>query len=232
MDQESNSTEKQESPEAGMTPYIDLPTRFDRWEPMAEVIATLVLALATVATAWSGYQAARWGGEQSSSYSQAGAFRTESTRASNQAGQLIQIDIGLFTNWVNAYAAGDIRLTNFYEDRFRDEFYPAFEAWLATEPINNPDAPSSPFSMPEYKISLAEKSDLLEAEAATTFAVGEQANQIGDGYILNTVFLASVLFLGGIASRFKAMSARWVIILFSLAILTFGLFNIITYPIQ
>ncbi len=232
MEQDNKNTEEQNPQPEGMTPYIDLPTRFDRWEPLAEVIATFVLALATVATAWSGYQAARWGGEQSSSYSQAGALRTESVRASNQAGQLIQIDIGLFTNWVNAFAAGDQQLTGFYENRFRDEFKPAFEAWIATEPVANPDAPSTPFEMPEYRVSAAEESSILEEQAAESFAKGEAANQIGDNYILNTVFLASVLFLGGIASRFKAMSARWVIILFSLGILAFGLVNIIIYPIQ
>jgi hypothetical protein len=232
MVQDNKNTEVQNPQPEGMTPYIDLPTRFDRWEPLAEVIATLVLALATVATAWSGYQAARWGGEQSSSYSQAGALRTESVRASNQAGQLIQIDIGLFTNWVNAFAAGDQQLTGFYENRFRDEFKPAFEAWIATEPVANPDAPSTPFEMPEYRVSAAEESSILEEQAAESFAKGEAANEIGDNYILNTVFLASVLFLGGIASRFKAMSARWVILLFSLGILVFGLYNIITYPIQ
>ena len=232
MDQENKTTTEEKSQQGGMTPYIDLPTRFDRWEPLAEMIVTFALALATVATAWSGYQAARWGGEQSSSYSQAGAMRTESVRASNQAGQLVQIDVGLFTNWINAFAAEDTRLTNFYEQRFREEFKPAFEAWLATEPVINPDAPSSPFDMPEYKVSFAEESALLENQAAEKFAQGEEANEVSDNYILNTVFLASVLFLGGIASRFKAMSARWVIITVSLAILIFGLFNILTYPIQ
>jgi hypothetical protein len=212
--------------------FIDLPTRFDRWEPLAEVIATLVLALATVATAWSGYQSARWGGEQSTKYSQAGALRTESTRASNQAGQLTQIDIGLFTNWINAYAGGDERLINFYEKRFRDEFKPAFDAWVATDPANNPDAPKSPFAMPGYQVSLTQEAERLEVEASETFAKGQVANQTSDDYILNTVFLASVMFLGGIASRFSAMSARWVLILFSLAILTLGLYNILTYPIR
>ena len=224
------TTRRDESGE--VTPYIDLPTRFDRWEPAAEVIATIVLAIATLATAWSGYQAARWGGEQATSYSQAGALRTESTRSSTQAGQLAQIDIGLFTNWINAFAAGDQRLTDFYEARFREEFKPAFEAWLATEPVSNPDAPSSPFSMPEYQINKAQEADQLEAEAEAEFAKGTEANQISDEYILNTVILASVLFLGGIASKFKAMSARWVIIVFSLAILVFGLYNIFTYPIS
>jgi hypothetical protein len=232
MTENGETTTKQVETTAKETSFIDLPTRFDRWEPFAEVIATLVLALATVATAWSGYQSSRWGGEQSTSYSQAGAFRTESTRASNQAGQLTQIDIGLFTNWVNAYAGGDERLINFYEKRFRDEFKPAFDAWVATDPANNPDAPKSPFAMPEYQVSLTQEADRLEVEASETFAKGQVANQTSDNYILNTVFLASVMFLGGIASRFKAMSARWVLIVFSLAILTFGLYNILTYPIH
>ena len=120
MTENEETSQKQE---VSSTPFIDLPTRFDRWEPLAEVIVTVVLAFATLATAWSGYQAARWGGEQSASYSQAGALRTESTRASTEAGQLVQIDIGMFTNWVNAFAAEDQRLAEFYEDRFRDEFF-------------------------------------------------------------------------------------------------------------
>jgi hypothetical protein len=230
--EENGETTRQEESAATMTPYIDLPTRFDRWEPIAEVIVTIVLAFATLATAWSGYQAARWGGVQSSAYSQAGALRVESTRASTQAGQLGQVDIGLFINWINAFAAEDQQLADFYQDRFRDEFKPAFEAWLATDPVNNPDSPTTPFSMPEYQLSLAEKANQLEAEAEETFAMGTEANQTSDKYILTTVILASVLFLGGIATRFKAMSARWVIIIFSLAILTYGLVNLLSYPIE
>jgi len=232
MDEENKTIKEPKSQHDEMTPYIDLPTRYDRWEPVAEVIATLVLAFATLATAWSGYQSARWGGEQSTSYSQAGALRTESVRASNQAGQLTQIDIGLFTNWVNAYAVGEEDLVTFYENRFRDEFKPAFETWIAADPRNNQDAPSSPFALPEYRVSLAEESADLEQQAEEMFSHGEEANQISDNYILNTVILASVLFLSGIASRFKAMAARWVIIVISLAILVYGLFNIFTYPIQ
>ena len=91
-DKGDNATKLKDSG-AATTPYIDLPSRFDRWEPVAEVVATIVLAIATLATAWSGYQAARWGGVQSTSYSQAAALRTESVRTSNQAGQLAQIDI-------------------------------------------------------------------------------------------------------------------------------------------
>ena len=211
--------------------FIDLPSRWDRWEPLAEIIATLVLALATLATAWSGYQSARWGGLQSTKYSQAGALRTESTRASTQAGQLIQIEIGMFTNWINAFAADEQELADFYEERFSPELRVAFEAWGATDPRNNPDAPNSPFSMPEYKSSLAEEAERLEQEASETFAEGVAANQTSDDYILNTVILASVLFLAGVQSRINSVPARMVIVILGSLILAFGLYTIATSPI-
>ena len=212
--------------------FIDLPSRWDRWEPLAEVIATVILALATLATAWSGYQSARWGGEQSTKYSQAGALRTESTRASTKAGQITQIDIGLFTNWINAFAVDNQELADFYENRFRPEFDVAFMAWLATEPRNNPDAPKSPFSMPEYTVSFSEEADRLEQEASETFDEGSVANQTSDNYILNTVVLASVLFLAGVQTRIKSVPMRMLIVILGLIILTYGLTNIATYPIQ
>lgn len=222
----------QEKPVETMTPYIDLPTRFDRWEPLAEVLATIILAFATLATAWSGYQAARWGGVQASSYSQAGALRTESTRVSTEYGQLVQIDIAIFINWINAYTDDDQAKLQFYRDRFRDEFKPAFKAWMATDPFNNPFAPRSPFGMQEYQLSQKAEAEQLLAEAQATFAKGSEANQTSDNYVLNTVILAGVLFLAGIVTRFKAMPARWVIIVLSLIFLAYGLFNIIRYPIN
>jgi hypothetical protein len=211
--------------------FIDLPSRFDRFEPLAELIATFVLALATLAAAWSGYEASRWGGVQSTAYSQAGALRTESTRASTSAGQLIQIDIAIFTNWINAYASDQQDLMNFYEERFRPDFLPAFEAWLETDPENNPDAPLDPFLMSEYSLPEIEESRVLLEQAQDTFEEGQEANQTSDNYVFMTIIFASVLFLGGIQSRFKSIPARLVIIFLSLLILAYGLYNLITFPI-
>jgi hypothetical protein len=44
-------------------------------ERRLEIVATLLLALAAVATAWSSYQAARWQGEQARSFARANATR-------------------------------------------------------------------------------------------------------------------------------------------------------------
>lgn len=174
-----------------------------------EFAATVLLALATVATAWSSYQSTRWGGEQAQAYSRAAAARVESTRASTQAGQLLQIDVALFTEWLNAFAAGQDRLARFYEERFRDEFAPAFAAWRATEPATNPDAPKSPFAMPEYKLAATARSDALRAEAEAATAEAQQANQHADNYVLCVVFFASALFFAGMStSTFRAEHIR------------------------
>ena len=110
------------------------PSRFHRH---FELAATLLLAMAAVATAWAAYQAATWRGEQAKAQSASIAARVESTRAASGANELRQIDVALFTQWVDAYARDETELTDFYRRRFRPEFRPAFEAWVATRPRKN-----------------------------------------------------------------------------------------------
>jgi hypothetical protein len=122
-----------------------------------------------LATAWSGYQSTRWGGVQSISFSWAGAFRTESMRATTAARELVQLDIGMFTRWVDAWENDTEDLVTFYQERLHGEFATAFEAWMALDPANNPGAPGSPFGLHEYKLSRAEESERLVQEAEAAF---------------------------------------------------------------
>ena len=121
----------------------DTAPRIDR----VEIVATALLALAAVATAWSSYQASRWNGEQSKAFSRSNTARIESTRASGLADAQTQIDVATFTQWVNAYALGETKLANFYLRRFRPEFKPAVNGWIATRPLRNSAAPLTPFAM-------------------------------------------------------------------------------------
>ncbi len=196
-----------------------------------EIAAVFLLAVATVATAWSGYQAARWGGVQATKYAEASATRSESIRASTKAGQLSLVDVTLFMNYLAAYARDDTRLTVFLETRFRQEFKVAFDAWMATDPQNNPQAPSSPFAMSEYQLAEQVRSDALATAATATFTEGQDANQRSDNYVLNTVFLASVLFFAALAERFKWMGPRVALLAMGLLILGYGLLNLIRYPV-
>lgn len=91
-----------------------------------ELVATVLLAVATVATAWSAYQARVWTGEQSQGYSRANATRADVNRTAALANRQVQIDVATFTQWVDARAQGRAPLAAFYAARFRNEFKPAF----------------------------------------------------------------------------------------------------------
>ena len=195
------------------------------------VTTAIMLGIVTVAIAWSGYEATRWSGEQSIRYTQASALRVESNRNSSLAGLVMLNDSNLFSEWLNAYAHGDTKLANLYQKRFRPEFRSAFEAWLATDPFNNTHAPPGPLIMSQYKVSLSEKADQLAIEAERNFVKGQEANEQGDAYVLNTIFLTSVLFLTAIAERFDWKPVRIVIFVFALGMLLFGLYHLITYPV-
>jgi hypothetical protein len=160
-----------------------------------EVMATVILTLAAVATAWSAYQASRWHGEQAVAFSHANAARVESTRASDLADTQREIDVATFSQWVDAYARHETQLADFYRKRFRAEFQPAVAAWIATHPLTNANAPLTPFAMPNYRLAATARADQLEraAEAAAAEAARDidHANDyvLGGGAVLGRAVL-------------------------------------------
>jgi hypothetical protein len=98
------------------------------------------------------------------------------------------------------------------ERRFRPEFRVAFDAWMATDPLHNPQAPPGPSYMPQYKLADQAKAEALDREAEAVSAAGNRAAVVGDEYIRITVFLAAVLFLVGIGSTFKLPTIRYALI--------------------
>ena len=176
-----------------------------RWP---ELVATVLLALATVATAWASYQARQWTGEQAQSYSRANAARVESARATGTANQLSGIDVATFIQWVDATAHKDAALAAFYRARFRPEFKPAFDAWLATQPLTNANAPPSPFAMPEYRLAATAKADALEQKAGANATVAAVANERANDYVGAVVLFASALFFAGISTKLQSQGAR------------------------
>ncbi len=203
-----------------------------REERLLELVATIILALATLGTAWSGYQATRWSGVQAADYVTASGSRVEATKASTAAGQDRLFDSQVFSQWLDAYHAGDQELATLYERRFRAAFRPAFDAWLATDPFTDAAAPPGPLYMPEYVSADAQRSAELEVQAAALFEAGQEANETSDQYVLNTVFLASALFLAGIAGRFGWRAARIAILMTSAIVLGLGILNIVRLPIE
>src|SRR4051812_25645616 len=144
-------------------------------ERRLELGAVLLLALTTLATAWCGYQAARWSGEQSQHYARASATRIKAQQASTRAGQLRIEDLLYFNGWLEARETGDSQLATIYRRRFRPEFMPAYRAWIAQRPFTNPHAIPGPLYMPQYRSAELERSGKLETSAQDLYEEGTAA---------------------------------------------------------
>jgi hypothetical protein len=166
-----------------------------------EATSTVLLSVAVILSAWAGYQASRWSGEQAIAFSAANAARVESTRVSTEAGQLQQVDIGSFLAYAQAYSENNKVLTDFLYQRFRPPMKVAMTAWLATRPLTNPDAPPTPFAMPEYQLPEKAQAQVLLVQASEQTALAKTNNQRSDNYVLTVVLFASVLFFAGISTK-------------------------------
>ena len=65
-----------------------------------EIIEALILALVAVATAWSGYQAAKWAGMRAENYAQASRLRVTAEGLATLAGQERIYDSDTFNSWL------------------------------------------------------------------------------------------------------------------------------------
>jgi hypothetical protein len=173
-----------------------------------ELVATVLLALATVATAWSGYQSTRWNGEQVKAGGRANALRIESAKAAGLANTQTEVDVASFTQWVNAYTLRQTQLADFYFQRFRPEFKPAVNAWVATRPLKSPNAPPTPFAMPQYKLEARATAERLDAQAEAFAAQVRRNIQRASNYVLGVVLFASALFFAGMSTKLTAPRLR------------------------
>jgi hypothetical protein len=195
-----------------------------------EVFEAVVLALVAIATAWAGYQAAKWDSVQSLLYGRASKLRVEAQGKAGYATQIQLYNALTVSEWLKADAAGNTKLAELFERRLLPEIRPAFEAWKATDPIHNPNAPAGPAQMPQYHSATTEEAQKLDQEAAGVFEEGTQARERADQYVRVTVTLATVLLLAALSQRFRTTSIRTSLIILAFIVLLGPLWRILTLP--
>lgn len=197
----------------------------DAWrDERVEVVAAILLSLATVLSAWGAYQATRWGGNQANSYAEAAALRSEAGSHGTVASRQVQIDVAGFLAWSDAILGGDAALAEYIEARFRPEFVVAFEAWLGDVPADAANLPpGTPFEQPGYVLEEQNAANAKTIEAETALKDAQTANQIGDNFVLTAVLFASVLFFAGIAARFRPQWIRWAMLGVAALVFAIGL---------
>jgi hypothetical protein len=203
--------------------------RFDRW---VEFFGALVLSAATVLTAWCAYQATLWGGDQSVASYEAAAAQIQATRYHNEALVKTTLHVTLFVQYVTAKSQENEKLADFLVQRFPPELKTAVDAWLATNPLKDPTAPKSPFSMAEYHLPEQDLARQAEQLSAVKQQASSDANDRSDRYVLLTVIFAMVLFFSGISGKFQWRVIDAAVLIAGVVVLVVGVAMVIRMPIE
>jgi hypothetical protein len=206
------------------------PGEKSRHERRISIGEAVLLSVVTVLAAWSGYSAAKWGTESSLKLAKASAARTKANRNFQEAQTFRSEDASMFNAWFTAYLVHNTAGMRVAEKRFRPEYRVAFDAWMATHPFTNPDAPAGPQNMPQYKPTGTALAPILDAQADAYYARGQHAANTSDDYVRITVILASVLFLVGISTQFAIPGIRYGLIGVGAVLLLFAAEQIVSLP--
>ena len=83
------------------------PTGSDRHARIVQIGEALLLSLVTIAAAWSGYAAARWGTESRIELARSATLRNLASRADLAALSTRNFDSSTFNAWFTAYTLND-----------------------------------------------------------------------------------------------------------------------------
>jgi hypothetical protein len=203
-----------------------------RTRDWVEIGAAILLAFAAVATAWSSYQATRWNGEQAKTSGRVNKTRIEAARASDLANAQQEVDVATFMQWVDSYARGEDELVSFYQKRFRAEFTPAFNAWIATKPLKTKGAPLTPFAMPQYRLAARVEAERLDQTAEELSAQVRRNIQRSSNYVLGVVLFAVSLFFAGMSTKLTAVGPRKALLIVGWVLFLGTVIWIATFPIS
>lgn len=195
-----------------------------------DLLSAVLMAAATVATAWSAYQSSLWNGEQVTHKALSTTAVVRAAKLSNLAQQRTTVHVNLFVHWVSALNKDDRRTADFLFARFPEPLKTASVAWRATNPFEHPEAPASPFDMPEYLLRERVEVDRWEQTAQTEFATGERANYLANRYLLFTIIYASVLFFAGISGKFRWQAVDLTVLVLGALTLLVGVVVMLSSP--
>jgi hypothetical protein len=205
------------------------PAEKKKW---VEPVAALLMALATLSTAWCSFESAAWTRRSNRLMNEFNTLERKAGVLTIQGMQQTTIHTAMFMQALAAHQAGNENLVNFYVQRFPPELRNAYDAWIAQKPFEDPNADPHPFVSKLYVTPKTREAAEATANAATNQQEAGVAGSISGQYLANTVLFAAVLFFANAASRFKQRRVRVVAFAFALAVFLFAVVRTAMLPIS
>jgi hypothetical protein len=196
-----------------------------------EPVAALLMALATLSTAWCSFESAAWTRKSNRLMNEFNAFEREAGLFRIQGMQQATIHTGMFMQALAAREAGNDKLVNFYVERFPPELRKAYDAWLAQKPFENPNADPHPFVSKLYETPGKRDADDATAKGFENQQQAGTAGSVSGQYLANTVLFAAVLFFANAAGKFEQRRVRVVAFAFAIAVFVFAVVRTAMLPL-
>jgi hypothetical protein len=196
-----------------------------------EPVAALLMALATLSTAWCSFESAAWTRKSNRLMNEFNTLERKAGLLRIQGMQQASIHTGMFMQTLAAHEAGNDNLVNFYVERFPPELRKAYDAWLAQKPFENPNADPHPFVPRLYETPGTREAADANAKAADSQQQAGAAGSISGQYLANTVLFAAVLFFANAAGKFEQRRVRVVAFAFAVAVFLFAVMRTVTLPL-
>src|SRR5437867_18924 len=195
-----------------------------------EPVTALLMALATLSTAWCSYQSAAWTRQSNRLMNEFNALERRAGLLSVQGVQQATIHAAMFMQLLAAQEAGNDKLVNFYVERFPRDVRNAYDAWLTQKPFENPKADPHPFVPKLYEVPGTREAAEASAKAANSLEQARRAGSVSGQYLANTVLFAAVLFFASASGKFEQRRVRVVAFAFAAAVFAFAVLRTAMLP--
>jgi hypothetical protein len=196
-----------------------------------EPVAALLMALATLSTAWCSFESAAWTRRSNRLMNEFNALERKAGLLTMQGTQQATIHATMFMQLLAAQQAGNEKLVNFYVERFPPDVRQAYDAWLAQKPLENPNADPHPFVPNLYQARGTREAADATAKAASSQQEAGAAGSISGQYLANTVLFATVLFFASASGKFEQQRVRSVTFIFAVAVFVLAVVRAAMLPI-
>jgi len=187
-----------------------------------EPASAILMALATLGTAWCSYQSSKWNGQSTGFATEAGRANQKAALFHLEGNQVLSVQAKIFMEFIDAQMAGKDKLASFYLDRFPPELRKAYDVWMTEKPFENPSADPHPFVPNLYQPRFVQDARLSNADAGRNDAEAKRTSNLAAQYLSNTVLLAAVLFFAGTSAKFNQRHVRQGSFFFAVAVFLFA----------
>jgi hypothetical protein len=196
-----------------------------------EPASAILMALATLSTAWCSYQSSKWNGQSGSFSAEAGRLVQKAALLHLEGNQVVGVQMKMFAEFIDAHVTGNDKLAHFYSDRFPPQLRKAYDAWLTEKPFENPSADPHPFVPKLYQARFVQDARQANADAGRNDAEAKRTGNFAAQYLSNTVLLAAVLFFAGTSAKFDQRHVRQSSFFFAVAVFLFAAVRMLMLPV-